>query len=147
MGLVNDLADAVLAKAAPVQYSQPVNWSREWLPERRPEDLTTATATIIPSSTRISLADRDDWQWDVVIQIGLQKKVDQGNLTQEIDDLQTLLEEILNRLRDVALVISGEFTKAWVIEIEQEPLVADEHLREGSVFTTVLRLTYRLVRL
>jgi hypothetical protein len=74
--------------------------------------------------------------------VAIQKKL--GTIENgEIDDLMTLVEEIADAFRSKRL---EGYTSAVCVKTENEPVYAQEHLDQMRQFTSVLTLTYRIMR-
>ena len=142
MALAIDIADAVTAELAGGAFSQTITPVRRVLPEYELADLKDLRVTVVPSSVEIEGASRVLSQHDVWIDIGIQKKLGK-NLDTEVAQLCGLVEEI------------GEFLKRrplqatpyaiWV-KTANEPIYAADHLAEQRTFTSVLSVTYRVLK-
>ncbi len=74
--------------------------------------------------------------------IGVQQKLGK-DLDSEVASLSTLMDQIADYLRRRPLT-AAPFA-AWV-GIANEPVYAPEHLAEQRAFTSVLTVTYRIVK-
>jgi len=95
--------------------------------------------TVVPKGVALERADRSREQADVRIDVAVQKKV-AGDT--EIDGLMALVEEIAAFVRDLRL----ESCAAVWLRTENEPIYSPEHLVELGVFTSVLTVSFRVVR-
>ena len=80
------------------------------------------------------------------IDIGIQQRLQPTEPSHEqgqIDALLDLVEEIVDHLRFERLV---DFPEAAWAGIEHEPVVATEHLDQHRQFTSILTVTYRVLR-
>lgn len=147
MSLVLDVADAVAAElnAAPVSpatFSQTFAAERLVLPIFELADLAELKVTVVPRSLQITGSTRAASQYEVAIDIGVQKRVGK-QVDDDVEALSTLVDEIADYLRRRPL--SGASYVAWV-SIANEPVYAPEHLAEQRVFTSVLTVTYRAIK-
>jgi len=145
VGLAIDIADAVAAEinaADPGTFSQAVDAQRQVLPARELADLATLKVTIVPKAVEISGSTRSVSQYDVAIDIGIQKKLGK-DLDAEVPPLTTLVDEIAEYLRKRQLTAAPY--AAWVRTMN-EPVYVPEHLASQRVFTSLLTVTYRAMR-
>jgi len=145
MGLAIDIADAVAAEinaAADGTFSQVVDAQRQVLPARELSELTTLKVTVVPKAIEISGSTRSVSQYDVAIDIGVQKKLGK-DLDVEVSPLMTLVDEIAEYLRKRQLAAAPY--AAWV-RTANDPVYVPEHLASQRVFTSLLTVTYRAMR-
>ncbi len=145
MSLVVDIADAVAAElnAAPGgTFSQPVSAQRLVLPEFELAELTELKVSVVPKSVEISGSTRAMRQYDIAVDVGIQKKLGK-DLDTEVAALGTLVDEMADYLRKKTL---GAAPFAVWIGIDNDPVYAPEHLAEQRVFTSVLTVTYRAMK-
>lgn len=141
MALIAEIADAVVAELNAGSLSQPVEAQRFYRPVFDLAQLKTLRVSVVPKKLEVASLSRSMNQYDVSIDVAVQKKLDTGD-NAEIDPLMQLVEEIgeffrLKRLNAVAAT--------W-IKTENAPVYALEHLDQQRVFTSVLTLTFRAVR-
>ncbi len=141
MPLITDVADAVVTALNAATLSQSVTSVRFYRPVFELAQLKTLRVSVVPKKIEISSFSRSANQYDVGIDIAVQKKLDTGD-NAEIDPLMALVDEIgeffrLKRLDSVAAI--------W-IKTENAPVYALEHLEQQRVFTSVLTFTFRVVR-
>ena len=98
--------------------------------------------SVVPKGVTVERADRTRNQYDFNIDVAVQKKFQTGDAA-ELDPLMALVEEIADffRLRRLA-----EYPDALWMRTENVPVYAVEHLDEFRQFTSVLTLTFRVVR-
>lgn len=142
MALAIDIADAVVAELAGGAFSQPITPVRRVLPEYELAGLKNLQVTVVPAAVEISSASRTLSQHDVRIDIGIQKKLGR-DIDTEVAQLCGLVDEVgefLNRrpLQTAPYVM-------WV-KTANEPIYAADHLAEQRTFTSVLTLTYRVMK-
>ena len=145
MSLVIDIADAVTAEinaAAPGTFSEAFTSERRVLPEFGLEDLAELKVTVVPKRVEITGSTRATSQYEIAVDIGVQKKLGK-DLDTEVAALGTLVDEIADYLCRRQLT-AAPFA-AWV-SIANEPVYAPDHLAEQRVFTSVLTVSYRAMR-
>lgn len=144
MALIIDIADAVAAElnAAPAGTFNPaIAAVRRVLPEFELADLTELKVSVVPKAVEINGSTRSASQFDLQVDIGVQKKLGK-DLDTEVAALCGLMDQIAAYLRRRAL--PGVPGAAWV-RTQNEPVYAPEHLAEQRVFTSVLTVTYRAI--
>ena len=145
MPLVTQIADAVAAEinAAPQgTFNVEFEAQRMVLPSFELAELAELKVTVVPKSIEMTAASRTMSQCDVQIDIGIQKKLGK-EVDAEVEPLMELVEQIAAYLRGRQL--QGFLNAAWV-RAANEPVYAPDHLAEQRVFTSVLTLTYRVLR-
>lgn len=148
MSLVTDIADAIAAElnAAPADTFDPAFTAvRRVLPAFELADLAELKVTVVPKSVQITGSTRAASQYEIAVDIGVQKKVPSGDtdLDSFVATLGTLVDQIADYLRRRPL--SAAPFAVWV-SIANEPVYAPEHLDQERVFTSVLTVTYRAMR-
>jgi hypothetical protein len=118
---------------------------RKVLPAWELKDLTELKVTVVPKGIEISGSTRSASQYDIAVDIGIQKKLSTNNtgMDAEVEALGTLVDELADYLRRRPLS-AASFT-AWV-SIANDPVYVPEHLTEQRVFTSVLTVTYRAMK-
>jgi len=145
MSLVIDIADAIAAElnaAPPGTFSQALTAERQVLPIFELADLAELKVTVVPRSVQITGSTRAASQYEIAIDVGVQKRVSK-QVDDDVETLGTLIDEIADYLRRRQL---GQATYAAWISIDNEPVYAREHLAEQRVFTSVLTVTYRALK-
>ncbi len=148
MSLVTDIADAVAAEinaADPGTFGQAFTAQRKVVPAYEVAELTDLKVTVVPKALEISGSTRSASQYDITVDIGIQKKLPPGSEAsdEQVETLGTLVDQIAEYLRRRSLG-AAPFA-AWV-SIVNDPIYAPEHLLEKRVFTSVLTLTYRAMK-
>ena len=148
MSLVVDIADAVVGElnAAPGgTFSQTFTAERKVLPVHELKDLADLKVTVVPKAVEISGSTRAASQYEITIDIGVQRKLapGSGDPDTEVATLGTLVDEIADYIRRRPL--SAAPWASWV-SIANDPVYAPEHLLEQRVFTSVLTVTYRAIK-
>lgn len=143
--LITDIADALVTElnsAAPGTFAQPFTAVRGYRPQYDLAELKTLRVSVVPRGIGITGLMRNANQHDVAIDVAVQKKVSEGNAA-ELDGLMLLTEQIADffRLRRLAALPEALWTKT-----DNVPVYSPEHLEQKQVFTSVLTLTFRVVR-
>jgi len=142
MATITDIADAVVAELNGRSFSQPLAAVRYYRPVFDLGEMQTLHVSVVPKGVTIERADRSRNQYDFAIDVAVQKKFQTGDNT-ELDVLMALVEEIADffRLRRLAT-----YPDAVWVRTDNVPVYAPEHLEEFRQFTSVLTLTFRVVR-
>jgi len=137
-----DIADAVVAELNAASLSQPISAERHYVPVFDLQDMKDLHVSVVPKGVVITKSDRSRNTNDVQIDVAVQKKFEKGDAA-EIDPLVNLVEEIADffRLRRLS-----SYPNAHWIKTEHAPIYAQEHWDELRQFTSVLTLTFRVVR-
>jgi len=145
MSLVTDIADAVAAEingAPGGTFSEAFTGERRVLPQFDLEDLAGLKVSVVPKAVEISGSTRSVCQYEISIDVGIQKKLG-TDLDAEVAALGTLVDEIADFLRRRPLAATP--WAAW-FSASNDPVYATAHLAEQRVFTSVLTLTYRAMK-
>jgi len=142
MALAIDISDAVVAELAGGAFSQSFTPQRRVLPEYELADLKDLQVTVVPATVETSGASRTLSQQDVRIDVGIQKKLGK-DIDTEVPELCGLVDEIAEFLNRRTLQAAPQ--AVWV-KTANEPIYAADHLAEQRTFTSVLTLTYRVMK-
>lgn len=142
MALIIDIADAVAAELAGGEFSQTFTPRRQVLPSWELADLKDLRIAVVPRAVEISRASRATGQHDLQVDVGIQKKVGRDT-DADVATLLGLVEEVADFLAGRRL---AAFPQAAWVRTDNEPVYAPDHLAEQRVFTSVLTLTYRVMR-
>jgi len=142
MAVITDIADAVVAELNAGTFSQPFEAKRYYRPVFDLAEMKDLHVSVVPRGMTIERADRSRNQHDVQIDVAVQQKFQSGDAA-ELDPLMALVEEIADFFRLRRLTVRPE--AVW-IRTENVPIYAPEHLDELRQFTSVLTLTFRVVR-
>ncbi|MBI1375807.1 MAG: hypothetical protein GC159_24115 [Phycisphaera sp.] len=145
MSIAIDIADAVAAKinaAPPGTFSTAFAAVRRVLPVFELSDLAELKVTVVPRSVEITGSTRATNQYDIAVDVGVQKRVSK-NVDADVEALGTLVDEIADYLRRRSL---AQLPGAVWVSIANEPVYAREHLADQRVFTSVLTVTYRSIK-
>jgi len=140
--VIVNLADAVVAELNASGLLPGVTAQRAYRPAFDLEDMKDLHVTVVPRGVEMTGASRSMVQSDVQIDIGVQKKPTELNQA-ELDGLMALVEQLADHLRGRRL--AGAPEAAWV-KTENNPIFAAEHLEQLRQFTSVLTVTYRVLR-
>lgn len=142
MAVIADIADAIVAELNAGGFSQPIEASRCYLPKFDLAEMKDVHVTVVPKGVAIRARTRNQNQHDYEIDIAVQKKLtamDNG----EIDTLVGLVDEIADHFRMKRL---DNLRAAVWVKTQHEPIYAQEHLDQMRQFTSVLTLTFRVMR-
>ena len=142
MPLITDIADSVTSELNAQAFSQTFTAQRHYLPVFSLPEMKDLHVTVVPKSVTIQPAGRAHNQHDCAIDVAVQKKL-QSAENAEIDPLLNLADEIADHFRFKRL---DSFPDAVWIKTEHSPIYAPEHLDQLRQFTSVLTLTFRVVR-
>ena len=142
MAVIIDIADAVVTELNAGSFSQAFTAERHYLPIFELEDLKGLRVTVVPKGVAIQSTGRNSNQHDVEIDVAVQKKLTKTDGT-EIDPLMILVEELADHFRFKRLT---SYAGAVWSKTQNEPVYAQEHLDQFRVFTSVLTLTFRVIR-
>ena len=135
------IADAITAELNGNAFSQPFTAQRQYLPIYDLKSVSDLKVTVVPKGLVSSSLDRSRDNFDYQIDVGIQKKTQ--NQIATIDALMLLVEQISDYFRSNPL---SSYPGARFISVENTPIYAPDHLETMLQFTSVLTLTYRLVR-
>jgi len=147
--LINLVADAVVRGLNSTQFStvganQSVVFERVNIPLYDLEKVgPVPLGFVTPRGKSIELLTRKHTSDALTIDIGLMRRVSRADQEIEVDQMRTLVEEVIDRMT------MFEFDEAdtdlanvrWT-ETENDPFVVPEHLREHGVFTSVVSVTF-----
>ena len=144
--LIAQIADAVVSElnAPGTEFEGEFTAERHYRPrfEVATGALDELRVSVVPRGISIEKATRAGDLHDVQIDVAIQKKLD--------DESPPALDALMNTVQQVADHVRGRrlsaFEDAAWRRIENEPIYAVDHLDELRVFTSVLTLTYRVLR-
>jgi hypothetical protein len=140
--VITQIADAVVQELNGHEFSQPLEAKRYYRPLFDLAAMADLHVSVVPKAASAERLDRSRHQEEYQVDVAVQKKVEALDNT-ALDPLAGLVEEIGLFLRDRRL---GACPAAVWLRTENVPIYAPEHLDELRQFTSVLTLTYRLVR-
>ena len=145
MSEINDIAAAVVAdmNGAPSgAFSQPFTAVLAYLPQYELADMKILHVTVVPKGVVVQPSGRGACQYDYAIDVAVQQKLASTDPA-TIAPLMSLVDQVadffrLRRLTNYAAAI-------WA-RTEHPHLYSQEHLEQLRQFTSVLTLTFRVIR-
>jgi hypothetical protein len=141
LATIIQIADAVVAQLNAAAFSQALTATRHYAPSFKLPDMKELHVTVVPRAISSTSLDRSRDTFSYEVDVAVQKKTDGEQLA--LDALMTLVEEIADRFRAEPL---ASFPGARCMDVKNAPVFSPEHLDEFRQFTSVLILTFRLVR-
>ena len=142
MATIIDIADAVVSELNGGTFSQGFTAERHYRPVFELADMKTLHVTVVPKGVEMSGASRSLVQHDFAVDVAVQKKLESGDAA-EMDALMSLVEEIADFFRHLRL--DAVPSAVWV-RTENFPVYAPEHIEELQQFTSILTVTFRVLR-
>jgi hypothetical protein len=141
LATIIQIADAVVTQLNAATFSQPLTAARHYVPSFKLPDMKELHVTVVPRGISSVSLDRKRDTFSYEIDVAVQKKTDAEQAT--LDALMTLVEEIADHFRTEPL---ASFPDARCLDVKNAPVFSPEHLDELRQFTSVLTLTFRVVR-
>ncbi|MFI4912437.1 MAG: hypothetical protein ACIAQZ_12290 [Sedimentisphaeraceae bacterium JB056] len=116
-------------------FSQPFNASAKVLPEYELSALKNLTVTIVPKSVEIINLTRAASNFQIEIDVAVQKKIT-TKIDTDVESLLTLVSEIVD------FVNRRNIGEARFIKVSNDPIYSTEHLNEKRLFTSLITVTY-----
>ena len=142
MAVIIDIAEAVKDELNGGSFSQEFTAERHYQPIFELPEMKTLHVTVVPKGVTIHPATRGLIQHDYQIDVAIQKKFSEGDNV-DLDPLMGLVEEIGDFFRRRRL---GGLPNAACVKIENVPIYAAEHMEQFRQFTSILTLTFRVLR-
>ena len=142
MATLVDIANAVVTELNGASFSLPFEAVRHYRPVFNLAEMQSIHVSVVPKATSQEIHSRSRTVGDYQVDVGVQQKFADGA---ELDPLMTLVEEIADQFRFKRLALPGGQEAVWV-RTENDPVYAPEHVDELRQFTSVLTLTFRVVR-
>ena len=145
MSSIMDIADAVAAElnTAPAGTFDPEFTAvRRVLPEFELADLADLKVSVVPHGIEMSGATRSSQQMEIAVDIGVMKKLG-TDLDAEVAVLCDLVEQIVDYLASRRL---AEMPQAAWVRMANAPIYSPQHLATQRSFTSVLTVTYMIMR-
>lgn len=136
------IADAVVAELNAGTFSESFTAERLFQPVFELTDLQVLHVSVVPRSVKSQGATRGASFFDCAVDIGVQKKLGAEDEA-DIESLLDLVEAISDYLRSRPL---QAWPRAAWVKSENAPVYAPEHLEQLRQFTSVLTITYRVMR-
>lgn len=135
------VADAVLSTVAGLTLSEPHTAVRSFWPERKPEELLSLTLTVLPSAVERTPESRVAQRRVYVLDVMVQKKVDQTARDAAIATLTADVEKVA----DALYALRAGATGFVCVGVSIDPMVSPVHMAEHGVFTGVVKARLRAV--
>ena len=142
MAVITDIAEAVKDELNGASLSQEFTAERCYQPAFELAEMKTLHVTVVPKGMTVEPASRSLIQDDYQIDVAVQKKLNAAD-NAELDELMGLVEEIGDFFRRRRL---DAVPDAVCVKIENVPIYAPEHISELRGFTSILTLTFRVLR-
>lgn len=133
------VADAVLATVATLTLSESFTAMRSFWPERKPEELLSLTLTVLPSTVERSPESRIAQARVYVVDVLVQRKVDQTARDAAIATLTADVEKVADALYGLRAGATGFVC----VGVSIDPMVSPVHMAEHGVFTGVVKARLR----
>ena len=146
MATLTDIADAVVAELNGHTFSQPFTAARMYRPLFDLKELSTLHVTVAPAGFTVEPIDRARNQEEYVIDVAVQQAPDPLD-NAHLDPLAGLVEEVAAffRLRRPTTYSAAICVKAALAPGSDRGFLV-EHMDEMRLFTSILALTFRVVR-
>jgi len=142
MATLTDIAEAVKDELNAGDFSQEFEAVRLYQPLFELPEMKTLHVTVVPHGVEMVVSSRSLVQHDYQVDVAVQKKFDTDEAV-ELDPLMALVEEIVDffRLRRSEAVPDAAWAKT-----ENSPVYSQEHMEQFRQFTSVVTLTFRVLR-
>jgi len=136
------IAEAVKDDLNAETFSQAFTSVRKYLPVYDLKEMKTLHVTVVPKALAKIVAGRKEITEGYTVDVAVQKKVKVDDAA-AVDPLMLLVEEIA----DFCMFHHpAGYPSAVCIKAENEPAWSYEHMKEFRQFTSVLTLTFKLIR-
>jgi hypothetical protein len=142
MSILIAIADAVVESLNAATLSQVLTSERHYQPVFDLPEMTDLHVSVVPKGIEVLASSRNQNQHDYAIDIGIQQKVADDA---QADVLMSLAEEIADHFRRGRVQVEA-IGNIPVLKVSTEPVFAPEHLTEKRVFTSIITLTFRVLR-
>jgi hypothetical protein len=136
------VADEVLVAVNALELSEPFTASRSFWPDRKPEDLLSLTLTVLPRAVERSADTRVSQRIDHVVDVLVQRKIDQTDRDGAIAELSSDVEAVAEAL----YALKAGTTGFVCVGVTIDPMVSAAHMQEHGVFTGVVTARLRALR-
>ncbi|MFH1022124.1 MAG: hypothetical protein V1809_01905 [Planctomycetota bacterium] len=136
------VADAVTSTLNAATLSLPFVAERHYQPVFDLAEMNDLHVTVVPKGVEVKEVARSKATRDYTVDVAVQRKFEVGDAT-ELDPLMRLVEEIAEGFTFRRL---ADYPGAAWVKTEYVSIFAQEHMRELRQFTSVLTLTFRVVR-
>jgi len=142
VAILIDIADAVVVALNAASFSQEFTAKRHYRPRFDLSEMQALHVSVVPKAVTSEIQSRSQASGDYQVDVGVQKRIAEEA---DLDPLMTLVEEVADHFRFARLALPGGEQAVWV-RTESDPVYAPEHLDELRQLTSVLTLTFRVVR-
>lgn len=140
LAIADAVVDALNEGPDEGEFSIPFVAVRKALPLLKLEEMGDGLhVTVVPRSVTSSMLDRATDEHDVGVDVAIQQHFEPQVDVQDIDDQVALVAEIRAFLNRKAMAGAS-----WV-GTQSNPIYSPDHLREMRVFTSVLKLSYKVL--
>jgi hypothetical protein len=149
------IAEAVKDRlnAPPAPLSQSFTAIRAYVPtfgkqDSDADEFAELRVTVVAAELTMATLSRRDDDFDYVVDVAIQKRIDReaiedADFNAEVDPLMLLAEEVMDLFRGKRLT---GYETALCVAAANRPIFAPEHLDEQRLFTSLIRLTFRVAR-
>ncbi len=141
MAAITDIASAVVTELNADTFSQAFTAVRAYLPQYELSEMKDLHVTVVPKGVEIDASTRSMAQHDYSIDIAVQQRLSSDQ--SEMDGLMGLVEEVADFFRQRRLT---QYPAAIWVKTVNAPIYAPDHLDQLRQFTSVLTLTFRVLR-
>jgi len=142
MSVITDIAEAVKDELNAGSFSETFTAERHYQPLFDMKEMKNLHVTVVPNDVTVHPASRGANQHDYRVDIAVQKRFKKDQPA-ELDPLMTLVEEIADSFRLKRL---ASFSTAMWMKTDYTAIYAPEHMEELRQFTSILTLTFRVLR-
>jgi len=142
MSTIVTLADAVVSALNTEGWSLDFAARRLYRPRFEPVDLKMLQVSVVPRALTIEAASRSDDSHECKIDVAVQQKLD-AETADQIDPLLGLVDEIARHFR---LRRPAAMPEALCVKVQNDPVYAVEHLEELRTLTSIITLTFRVIK-
>jgi len=142
MATITEIAEAVKDELNGHGFSQEFEAVRLYQPLFELPEMKTLHVTVAPHGVEMQVSSRSLVQHDCGVDVAVQKKFDTAEAV-ELDPLMALVEEIADFFRLRRLEAAPD--AVWV-KTENSPVYSQEHMEQFRQFTSVVTLTFRVLR-
>jgi hypothetical protein len=114
---------------------------RSFWPERKPDELLALTLTVVPRAIERRAESRVNERIDFVVDVMVQRKVDQTARDAEI----ALLSADVEKVADALYALRAGTTGFVCVGVTIDPMVSPVHMQQHGVFTGVVTARLRAV--
>lgn len=140
MGRVVDLARAVAAELNGHEFSMPFTAKYEPTPRLSMEKITGLEVIVVPGSCARDRESRGNWMLYPVVRIGVMRHISRANRETEVDELNSLCDEITDFLTERRPALAPWASMSRVLDL---PSYIFEHIMQYSVFDGVIGIEYK----